>query len=437
MKKLAKFFLFFFLILNFAQAANRVDEIKAQESKLAQQNAEERKISQKIEEFAKDILNAEKALKEKDRSIELSKAEIINLEKNIRNENTSLHDLKKQRDKFIKMSGEIEESVANLIMEDFLFTLLGEDYSTTTQQAFILNEILSCLTLSSKGQIENAVKGYEDILKNIEEKNNNILRLQKMLSEVNQKKINFEKDKKVQADLLKKIQNDRLLYMNRLTAIKKNQDNIRIALKNLKIIQENEDKEQARKLAEEKRIAAQKEAKLKELQRKENNQKLESKERVEIAKLQSEIKESKDKVRIIGSSYQNSRVKKYVGAKTIAPLKAYDVKQRFGNYIDPVYGIKIFNETVVLTTRANNAPVYCVLDGKVVFAKEVNMLHKVVIIEHKDQLHTIYANLSQIPSNIKVGAVVKKESIIGRVQKELVFEVTQKNFHINPLEIIK
>lgn len=430
-------FIALILMLNFLNAANTQTEIKNQEQKLKVQNDEERRINQKIEEFAKDILQTEQNLKQADEKIEFSKKEIITLESVIKSENVSLKDLNLQKERFTRKSDQIEESIINLIMEDFLFTLVTQDSSVSTTSGFVSNEILSSLTSYSQVQIESAVKGYEDILKSIREKTDKIAQIKKNLDEINFKKAQLEKYKAEQTELLKKVQADRRVYINRLSAIKQNQDSIRSALKNLQIIQENEDKEQIKKLAEEKKKAEEKEARLKELKKKEEAKKLESKDRVEMAKLQTDIKESNDKVRIIGSSYQNSRVKKYVGIKTISPLKSYEIKQKFGNYIDPIYGIKIFNETVTLSSKGADSPVYSVFDGKVVFAKEVSMLHKVVIIEHKDQLHTIYANLSQIPANIKVGSVVKKESVIGRVKKDLIFEVTQKNFHINPLEVIK
>jgi len=126
----------------------------------------------------------------------------------------------------------------------------------------------------------------------------------------------------------------------------------------------------------------------------------------------------------------------YVGSKTISPLKNAFVKRKFGNFIDPVYDIKIFNESVILSSNTQNAQVYNVLDGKVIFAKSTPVLDNVIIVENKNGIHTIYANLSQIAPTIKNGSVIKKGYSIGRVKSDLTFEVTQKNFHIDPLELI-
>ena len=128
--------------------------------------------------------------------------------------------------------------------------------------------------------------------------------------------------------------------------------------------------------------------------------------------------------------------KKYSGARTIAPLDSYTVKQKFGNYVDPIYNIKIFNEAVILRSTTPDAKVKSVLNGKVVFAKATPMLENVVIIENENGIHTIYAHLSQIAPTVKVGSLVQKGYVIGRVRNDLTFEVTQRNYHIDPLEMI-
>ena len=158
------------------------------------------------------------------------------------------------------------------------------------------------------------------------------------------------------------------------------------------------------------------------------------------AKKQTPTKEQNraktDDVRMIGSSYQAGNVKRYSGAKTIAPLDKFSVKQKFGDYVDPVYNIKSFNESAVLRSATTDARVKNVLVGTIVFAKETPVLDKVVIVENGNGIHTIYAHLDKIAPTIKVGQKVKKGYVIGRVKQDLTFEVTQKNYHINPLELI-
>jgi murein DD-endopeptidase MepM/ murein hydrolase activator NlpD len=110
--------------------------------------------------------------------------------------------------------------------------------------------------------------------------------------------------------------------------------------------------------------------------------------------------------------------------------------KKFGPYTDPIYDIKIFNESVSLQPALKNAKVKTVLNGKVILAKETSLLNNIVIIEHDAGMHTIYAHLSQIAPNITKGKRLKKGSIIGRVNDELMFEVTQQNYHIDPMQLI-
>jgi len=170
---------------------------------------------------------------------------------------------------------------------------------------------------------------------------------------------------------------------------------------------------------------------------KEKEEKQKQKEAEEAKLRQEEALTGKVTVRQIGSSYQDSKVQKYRGRKTIAPLDNFSVKRSFGDYIDPVYKIKIFNESVILSANEENAKVKNVLDGKIIYAKDTAMLDKVVIVENSYGIHTIYAHLSKIAPTISVGKKIKKGYILGRVDRDLTFEVTQKSYHIDPLELIE
>ena len=137
------------------------------------------------------------------------------------------------------------------------------------------------------------------------------------------------------------------------------------------------------------------------------------------------------------AEYSPSSVAAYVGERTIAPLDGYVVTKRFGPYTDPIYGIKIFNDSVSLRPTEDDAKVKSVLNGKVIFAKPTAMLENVIIIEHDNGLHTIYAHLDKIAPTVEVGKRLKQGSIIGRVGKELMFQVTQRSAHIDPLQMIR
>jgi murein DD-endopeptidase MepM/ murein hydrolase activator NlpD len=142
-------------------------------------------------------------------------------------------------------------------------------------------------------------------------------------------------------------------------------------------------------------------------------------------------------VKQYGSSYQANNIQAYRGARTISPLAHARVVKKFGTYIDPIYKIKIFNDNVVLRAPGLNAKIRNVLNGKVVYIGENSMLGKVVIIEHGNRLHTIYAALDRISPLLHNGSRVKKGTIIGRIKRKLIFQATQNSKYINPLRLIR
>ena len=288
-----------------------------------------------------------------------------------------------------------------------------------SEESIISAEILNSLTKDSQNQVNKIAKDYSKTINSIKSQTDKIGAIKLDLAEFRSKQNKLIALQTKQKKDLAKLKSDKDSYEKELSTIQAEQDELRKTLEKLAIIAKNEEEEKAR---------AQQKAKLEEAKKAKNNEK--------SASQTSSKTTAKNDVRQIGSSYQMSQVKRYTGAKTIAPLEKFTLKQAFGDYTDPIYKIKIFNESVVLRSAFRDAVVKNVLDGKVVFAKETSLLQKVVIVENKDGIHTIYAHLSKIAPTIKVGARLKKGYVIGRVEQDLTFEVTQKNYHINPMELI-
>ena len=143
-------------------------------------------------------------------------------------------------------------------------------------------------------------------------------------------------------------------------------------------------------------------------------------------------------VKKIGSSTDGVTITKYKGEKTIAPLKSFKIAKNFGTYYDPIYKIKLFNESIVLRSTEPQAKVVSVLSGKVVYAKKnAGMLDNVVIIQHEGGIHTIYSHLDDIAPTLVVGKWVQKGSVVGRVNENLSFQVTKDSAHIDPKDLFK
>ena len=412
MKKIALFLLVFSYI--FAEQSTK-DKIELTSKNIAVKKSEEKNLSKKIDELGVLIVKESAELKKTNAQIDEITGLVVNLSQKYKDEALELDELNKQTDELVKIKLELEKKIIDLIVEDFSFNLI-QDGDVKTYESLISNEVFASLSDVFRKDIANLVITHDKTSKTIDKKNKEISNLEKNLKEYNAKKEELSNAQKKQKKLVENLNKNKEDYIQKLINTQKQSEALSSTLEELKIIDDKEEKEKARKIAQK------------------NAQKQQP--QPEILQRDKRVEDIDKKVKLYGSSYKESRVKKYVGSKTISPLKNAFVKRKFGNFIDPVYDIKIFNESVILSSNTQNAQVYNVLDGKVIFAKSTPVLDNVIIVENKNGIHTIYANLSQIAPTIKNGSVIKKGYSIGRVKSDLTFEVTQKNFHIDPLELI-
>ena len=394
--------------------ANKTQSTKQDLKSKAEQ---EKKLNKKLDELAKSILSGEKNVKTTAEQISALSVQVKELESSAKAADASLNTLIAQNKDLVAEQKRIEASLLAIISKRFAYDLIVPKNYIESEESIISAEILNSLTKDSQNEVNKIAKDYSKTINSIKSQTDKIGAIKLDLAEFRSKQNKLIALQTKQKKDLAQLKSDKDSYEKELSAIQAEQDELRKTLEKLAIIAKNEEEEKAR---------AQQKAKLEEAKKAKNNEKLAS---------QSQ-KTAKNDVRQVGSSYQMSQVKRYTGAKTIAPLEKFTLKQAFGDYTDPIYKIKIFNESVVLRSALSDAVVKNVLDGKVVFAKETSLLQKVVIVENKDGIHTIYAHLSKIAPTIKVGSRLKKGYVIGRVERDLTFEVTQKNYHINPMELI-
>ncbi|EGK8000513.1 murein hydrolase activator EnvC [Campylobacter upsaliensis] len=389
-----KLFLFsLFSLLLFANGiAEKTKDLKENE-RIQQQ------LSKKLEDLAQDILSGEKNLKNLSEQINTLSSQTSKLEANIKVQNKELSTLNNQNKELLRIKSLMESKLISLMAKDFAYDLPIPEGYIEGEESFMAFELLGSLDKVLSEEISKLSKDYEGVNLLIENKQKQIEQIRLNLKNYNEQLKELQSLKNRQIKEINQQKTDRQIYAKKLDNLKAQQEELRATLDELKIIDK---KEQIKKQKEE----------------------------------TSKLANNNQKIRQIGSSYQGSSVKRYTGKKTIAPLDSFTIKQKFGNYVDPIYNIKIFNENVVLRSKKADATVKSVLDGRVVFAKNTTMLQRVVIIEHNDGIHTIYAHLDKIAPNIKVGKRVKKGAVVGRIKDDLTFEVTQKNFHINPLELI-
>lgn len=378
---------------------------------------QEKRLNKKLDELAKSILSGEENVKTTAEQISALSVQVKELESSAKAADASLNTLIAQNKDLVAEQKRIEASLLAIISKRFAYDLIVPKNYIESEESIISAEILNSLTKDSQNEVNKIAKDYSKTINSIKSQTDKIGAIKLDLAEFRSKQDKLIALQTKQKKDLAQLKSDKDSYEKELSAIQADQEELRKTLEKLAIIAKNEEEEKAR---------AQQKAKLEEAKKAKNNEKLAS---------QSQ-KTAKNDVRQVGSSYQMSQVKRYTGAKTIAPLEKFTLKQAFGDYTDPIYKIKIFNESVVLRSALRDAVVKNVLDGKVVFAKETSLLQKVVIVENKDGIHTIYAHLSKIAPTIKVGSRLKKGYVIGRVERDLTFEVTQKNYHINPMELI-
>ncbi|EDP6894015.1 peptidoglycan DD-metalloendopeptidase family protein [Campylobacter lari] len=391
MKKCFLLFLFSFSVLFANEIAQKQKDIKENERIVKQ-------LSKKLEDLASEILDNEKNLKKIASEISTLTSKTSKLESSVKTQIKALEQLNAQNKDLLQNKNKIEGKIIDLIAKDFAYDLAIPKNYIESEDSIIALELVGILDKIFKEEFYQISKDYENISKKIEEKQTQITAINNNLKAYKDQIDELKNLRKKQEQEIAKQKTDKEIYTRKLSNLQAQQQELRKTLNKLKIIKEKEEEKLAQK---------------------------------------KEDKKPSSNVKQVGSSYQTSSVKRYSGPKTIAPLESYTVKQKFGNYIDPIYNIKIYNENVVLKSDSANAAVRNVLDGKVVFAKATPTLKQVVIVENKDGIHTIYAHLDKIAPGVKVGRNIKKGYIIGRVESDLTFEVTQKNFHINPLEMIK
>ncbi len=395
------------VVLQFGFSADTDKKIKQQSNYLKSKDRLERRISKKLQDVANEIIKQTKDIAILKERIDNLNEIITENEKSIAQKKRNLEDLIKNNKELMAQKKELEHRIIKIIAEEFAYYLVTDKNYIDTKDAILIDEVLEKMDIILKKEFKILAKNYKKINNNISKHQQEIESIQRDLANFLKQKQRLLSLKKEREEALKRLNEKKAAYKKRLQRVEIEKKSIRATLEKLKILKKAEELEAKRQA---------------EMQRRLKNKRL---------------KNQKLSVRQIGSSYQTSRVKKYRGKKTIPPLDDFYVKRKFGNYTDPIYNMKIFNESVILTSKKKDAKVKSVLSGKVVFAKDTAVLDKVVIIENSGGIHTIYAHLKQIAPTIKVGKRIKKGYVIGRVDRDLTFEVTQKNYHINPLELIK
>ena len=437
--------------------ASTSSKIKSSKKNLSATSSAKKKASRRLDKIAKDMKTAEK--------------DIVYLEKKIDELGTNQAKREKQykalkgelstfENDVIQTSSELDKKrkvFISLLSEQFSIVFAMEQSHEPTQKSILTQEVYKAYKKHNFKVLENLKLDILTLKKRKKSKLALRDKTQKEIKSIIKKRDSYALKKKVKEKLRKKLATDEEKYNAKLEKIVDKQNSLRSTLAKLNILQTKE-VEEARK-----RAAAKKEAMRleKNRQREIRQAKAKAREKARKAKLalkKAKTKEAKksaqlavkeadaekkkvykasEKVRKVNSSYKKTKTYAYKGSKTISPLPGAKLIKKFGTYIDPIYKIKIFNESITLKASKSNSKVQNILNGKVVFAGKSSMLGKVVVVSHSKKIHTVYAGLSKIAPTIRVGTKIRKGYTVGKVNEKLIFQATKNSKHINPLKLIK
>lgn len=400
-----------FILISFAlQAATSVDsKIKRTSSKINKYSKSHKNINKKMSQNAKAILKQKREIDKQEKYLKALRAELADKEISYQSNTKQLIELTKSQNALKKDTESLEQELVFTIAQSVSLSIILEEDYTSSEESMIEFEVLQVMLNKSKAKIKELNEKFYKNSINISQLSDQASSLELAIAAIDSKRKDLLDTQNKNKKDLKKLKTAKASYKKELKNILNKQDTLKQTLSKLNIIKIDEIKKAKEEEARKKAFNAKK------------------------------IVSDKDlpKVKKHGSSYQAVKTKKYRGAKTISPFSPYTITKKYGTYTDPIYGIKVFNESISLKPAKPNTKVKTVFNGKVIYADKTAVLDNIVIVEHKKGLHTIYANLSQISPDIKKGKRIKKGYTIGRVSSELIFEVTQKSFHINPIRLFQ
>lgn len=442
MNKILFILLLIFSNISFASTKTIDSKIKSNKNSLNKNVSKKKQTSLKVKSLANKINLQNKNIIKLEKNIKKVNSDIDKHEKLLQESKSKLAQLRKKSTNLIKEKKGNETQIVDTIIEDFSTSIALKLASKNTLGELIDSEIYTILSENSKDQILKLDNNYDLLTNNTKKNQKKIKTISTYIQERKKTKKTLSTLKNKHSKSLTSLENQHKSYQKELKKVVSQQESLKKLLSNLNILKEEElRKERIRKAKIQRLLALKKrkaEAKRKKKQKNSKTKKSEKKIQTAEVRNQKYAKNLNLDVKKIGSSNSGVKVVRYRGKRTIAPLKSFKVVKKFGTYYDPIYKIKLFNESIVLKTRKPKAKVVSVLNGKVVYAKKNSgMLENVVIIQHENGLHTIYSHLDEIAPTLKVGKWIKKGYVVGRVNKNLTFQATKNSSHINPKDLFR
>lgn len=393
-------------LLSLSLPAAKIDEkIQTASNKLNETKQTYSSLSAKLEETASKIVQQKQIVGTQQQHLDTLVQELQSKETVYQSNKTTLKELEIQQTQLTKTQNEIEQRLVFAIARNTSISLVINDDRAKEADALITEEALKLHLKQINQDIKALNAMFIDNNEKIAGLSSKTTVLKQSIAVIDQQKNKVLETKKENEKAIAQLEKEKSEYKKSLDKVLNQQRSLQNTLASLNIIKRQE--------------------------------LVPKKAPPPLVPPKPGSKPIPEDVKQAVADYSPSSVAAYSGEHTIAPLDGYVVTKRFGPYTDPVYGIKIFNDSVSLRPTEADAKVKTVLNGKIIFAKPTAMLENVIIIEHDNGLHTIYAHLDKIAPTVEVGKRIKQGSIIGRVGRELMFQVTQRNAHIDPMQMIR
>ncbi len=451
------FILYCFVALGLLYGATTVTKIKNSKKDLSSTASQKKLASRQLEKIAKDIQKAEKDIAYLEKKLDELERDQNKTEEQFQSLKLELKHSTEDFTKTNKALQKKHKEFISLLSEQFSIVFAMEQAHEPTKESIISQEIYKAYKKHNFKLLSQLRKEINTLKKRKQDKLYLRNKTKNQIARIIKKRESYAQKKKAKEKLLKKLALDEEKYNAKLEKIVDKQNSLRATLAKLNILHEQEveearkqaaarkeairlEKERKKRLRKAKALARAKAKKAKEALRRAKTKEARKKARLAAKEAEKERKavyKESERVRNINSSYHKSKVYSYKGGKTISPIAGAKLIKKFGTYIDPIYKIKIFNESITLKAPSSNAKVQNVLNGKVVFAGNSSMLGKVVVVAHSGKIHTVYAGLSKIAPTIHVGSKIRKGYVVGKVTSKLMFQATKNSKHINPLKLIR
>lgn len=391
-------------------------DIKKTQSQIAQKGKEYNKLSSSIDEAAKDIIEEQNKIKSLDAQIVNLEADVAKLGVEHQQKTVEVGGIEEQKKKLENEKAELEKKLIAILAKDLSASLVLEGTQPSGEEDIVKAQLSKTLTKAVSGYVTKLKAEYMVRQRMIAELETKIKHIKNSMSALEQKKLKLAQTKEERVRTIAKIQRQAENYKARLEKLAKEQQQARATLEQLNILKRQ-------------RLAEAAKAKPKPTPKTATAQKQPSDINIDDVQLNDDVK-------MMGSSYQATKSARYTGRKVPGPLESFRVVKQFGPYTDPIYKIRIHNDSVTLRSNSQDVMVKNIMDGKVVFAKSVAALGNVVIVQHDGNLHSIYAHLTKIAPTVQAGKRIEQGAVVGRVDRELTFEITKEDVPINPMDVI-